>query len=80
MHTNDATGSSVQSPGDESRGVVADSDDRETVRELLQPLHAFERRPLVQESVLLVYQHSSKTQLGVLFSDWEKDDVRRCIK
>ena len=65
---NDATGSGVQSSGDESSGVVTDTHDGETVRELLQPLNALKRRPLIEETVLLVYQDGAEAQLGVLFS------------
>ena len=66
---NITTGARVQSPGDESCGVVTHPDYGETVRELLQPLDTLKRRPLVQQAVLLVYQDGAKTQLGVLLSD-----------
>ena len=65
----DATGSRIQSSGDEGGGVVTDSHDGETVRELLQPLDTFKGRSLIEETVLLVYQDGAETQLGVLFSD-----------
>ena len=65
--SDDATSPGIQRSGDESSGVVTDPDDGETVRELLQPLNTLKRRPLIQETVLLVYQDGPETQLGVLF-------------
>ena len=56
----------VQRAGDERDAVVADAHDREAAGEFLQPLHALEGGPLVQQPVLLVYQHRPEAQGRVL--------------
>merc|ERR1711892_845798 len=64
--SNDTTGTSIKSSGDESSGIVAHTDDGETGRKLFQPLNTFKSSSFIKQSVLLVNQNSSESQLCIV--------------